>query len=309
MKLKSKQLLALLALAVLFVPSTIFAASPLRLWVHGNYVTGDVPPMIKNDRTLVPLRLISEELGYHVDWVPESKEVRITQPVDSKTNRYKMLIFGIGDKSFYTVELELLFLGREEASRVLNKPAPTPIDVAPVIENSRTMVPLRAIAEAFGQKVDWDEANRTAIVGEGYEGQKAKPAGDLQSIYAKVDYILRREPANGSTSAISHHMDWQIRELDKAYQELLALLPGDQKSKNTYWKELEAARIKFADADVDPNGGISEAHNYRDNLILFTLSDMSRTSKRFFGKSLDFSKYGYGPVNTAKYMKTQLPKK
>lgn len=37
------------------------------------------------------------------------------------------------------------------------------LDVAPFIENGRTMLPLRAIAESIGIKVDWDNSTRTAI--------------------------------------------------------------------------------------------------------------------------------------------------
>ena len=38
------------------------------------------------------------------------------------------------------------------------------MDVAPVIVNSRTMVPVRFIAEAFGGEVDWDDILRTAYI-------------------------------------------------------------------------------------------------------------------------------------------------
>ena len=37
------------------------------------------------------------------------------------------------------------------------------LDVAPFIENGRTMLPLRAIAESIGIKVDWEKSTRTAI--------------------------------------------------------------------------------------------------------------------------------------------------
>ncbi len=37
------------------------------------------------------------------------------------------------------------------------------LDVAPFIENGRTMLPLRAIAESIGIKVDWENSTRTAI--------------------------------------------------------------------------------------------------------------------------------------------------
>lgn len=41
--------------------------------------------------------------------------------------------------------------------------APMTFDVAPFIENDRTLVPLRAIFEAVGAVVEWDNDTRTAI--------------------------------------------------------------------------------------------------------------------------------------------------
>ena len=38
---------------------------------------------------------------------------------------------------------------------------PVTLDVPPVIQNGRTLVPLRFIGEAFGAKVDWDDKTRS----------------------------------------------------------------------------------------------------------------------------------------------------
>lgn len=46
---------------VMLLPLTSYAKN-VRLWIDGNYVTGDVAPQIVNDRTVVPLRMISENL-------------------------------------------------------------------------------------------------------------------------------------------------------------------------------------------------------------------------------------------------------
>ena len=41
-------------------------------------ITLDVPPQIVDDRTLVPVRAISESLGVSVDWVAETQTVVLT---------------------------------------------------------------------------------------------------------------------------------------------------------------------------------------------------------------------------------------
>jgi hypothetical protein len=46
--------------------------------VNGQEVKLDAPAVIKNDRTMVPLRAVSEGLGADVDWVQEQKLVLVT---------------------------------------------------------------------------------------------------------------------------------------------------------------------------------------------------------------------------------------
>ena len=46
-------------------------------FVNGEPQTVEVPPVILNSSTLVPLSFISEKLGYHVGWHASSKTVKI----------------------------------------------------------------------------------------------------------------------------------------------------------------------------------------------------------------------------------------
>lgn len=146
MKRKLKVSLALL-LMLLFLPTITRAQEGLKLWVNGAYVNSDVESFIENGRTLVPVRVISETLGFKVDWNQADQEVLIKT---SEAEDAKILSLKINDTK--------ATLG----DKVFD------LDVAPKISQSRTFVPLRFISEAFGLKVDWDEENKTAIVGEGY---------------------------------------------------------------------------------------------------------------------------------------------
>lgn len=53
-----------------------------QAWVDGEVQSFDAPPVIKDDRTFVPLRFISEALDADVEWLAESKTVAITTPTD-----------------------------------------------------------------------------------------------------------------------------------------------------------------------------------------------------------------------------------
>ena len=50
---------SILALAI---PTFVFANSDIRLWMKGEIIKSDVAPYISEDRTMVPLRVISKNL-------------------------------------------------------------------------------------------------------------------------------------------------------------------------------------------------------------------------------------------------------
>jgi hypothetical protein len=99
----------------------------------------DVAPYIKNDRTYVPMRYLGEILGAEVVWDDAARTVTLTRGDTT-------VVFTIGSTS-YTV----------------NGEAKT-ADVAPEITNSRTMLPARFVAEAFGAVVGWDAATQTVLI-------------------------------------------------------------------------------------------------------------------------------------------------
>ena len=53
----------------------------IKLFVNGNEVTTEVAPMIVNDRTMVPARVVFEHLGGEVSWLEASRQVVITSGI------------------------------------------------------------------------------------------------------------------------------------------------------------------------------------------------------------------------------------
>jgi len=112
--------------------------------VNGESRTLDSPPIIKNNRTLLPIRAIIEALNGTIGWDPNEKKVTVTL---GSTN------------------LEL-WIGKNTA-RVNG--VDTPIDssnskVVPEIINSRTMLPLRFVTENLGCDVQWDGTTKTITI-------------------------------------------------------------------------------------------------------------------------------------------------
>jgi len=106
----------------------------ITVWINNKKLLFDTKPEIKNGRTLVPLRAIFEELGATVSWS------------NNKINAKK------GD---ITVKLEI----GSNIMYVNNKKVK--LEVPPTIKKNRTLVPLRAISEAFNNKVDWNGNYKT----------------------------------------------------------------------------------------------------------------------------------------------------
>ena len=106
-------------------------------FVNGRPVDMDVAPYITSKgRTMVPIRFISETFGADVKWIADKKEIQINR----FDNRVK------------------LWVGRPEMDvNDLIKAIPSP----PEIKDGRTMVPFRAIAEAFGADVQWIAETKT----------------------------------------------------------------------------------------------------------------------------------------------------
>ncbi len=127
---------------------------PIEIIVDGIVLTTDIPAIIEDGRTLVPLRAIFESLEAEVLWDPIDRKVTATK----------------GETTI------ILYIGNKLAS--VNGLSIT-LDVPPRIINDRTLVPLRFVSESFGADVGWDNINRRVTV--------ASKATDSEEVPPEVD--------------------------------------------------------------------------------------------------------------------------
>lgn len=112
----------------------------INVVLNGSEIYFDQPPIIQNDRTLVPMRKIFEELGCYVYWSEEK------QQIDVWKNDINIISLWIDDKNMRTQNGYVT------------------LDVVPQVVNERTLVPIRAISESIGAKVYWDDVSKTVFI-------------------------------------------------------------------------------------------------------------------------------------------------
>lgn len=101
-------------------------------------------PQIVNDRTMVPVRAITEMLGYKVNWIESKQQVEVCDPYIG----VPVIIMNINSKLAYYTKYEPLLGETVGVEKILDSPA--------TLINDRTYVPLRFISEAVGYTVDYN---------------------------------------------------------------------------------------------------------------------------------------------------------
>lgn len=124
---------------VLDVEKIILTIDERLALVFGEPVLNDVPPVIRHDRTMLPIRFVAEALSATVAWDDVQNKVTIS-------------------KDELTIKI---FIGSPYA---LVNGNPVELDSPAFIENSRTYLPLRFVAENLGATVVWDAAAQTVTI-------------------------------------------------------------------------------------------------------------------------------------------------
>ncbi|MHB8071989.1 MAG: copper amine oxidase N-terminal domain-containing protein, partial [Candidatus Cryosericum sp.] len=118
----------------------VLAIGSKTMTVGGIKVALDTPATIVEDRTLVPLRALVENLGGSISWSAKTQQVTVKA-------RGTTVVLTIG-KSVALVNGKLHAIDPKNSR------------VVPVLTSGRTMLPLRFVAENLGLQVDWNAKTR-----------------------------------------------------------------------------------------------------------------------------------------------------
>ncbi len=108
-------------------------------YVNGVAKALDAAPVIRNSRTMLPVRFVAENLGATVGWDGATSTVTVTTA---------------------TTKLEI----KIGATTAKINGAEVTLDSPAFIENSRTYLPVRFVAENLGAAVEWDGTTSTATL-------------------------------------------------------------------------------------------------------------------------------------------------
>lgn len=114
-------------------------------------------PVIRDERTLLPIRAAAEAMGASVTWEEESQTTALAKG-DT------VILLTIGSSSAYLNEEKQL------------------LDTQPIILNERTMLPVRFIAENFGYDVEWNGETQTITMTKITSAQTGAPAEQITDI-------------------------------------------------------------------------------------------------------------------------------
>lgn len=129
--------MAALAAAVVALPCS--AEENIKVTINGSELTFDQPPIMENDRVLVPFRAIFEGLGAQVKYDGDSHSIFASKGITS-------MWFEIGADTIYTDSGTLK------------------LDVPSKLVNDRTLVPVRAVSEGLDALVDWNSETKTVVI-------------------------------------------------------------------------------------------------------------------------------------------------
>ena len=121
----------------------LIAQRDINIYLNGQWIYSDQPPIIQNGRTLAPFSAVADVFGYNVDWDSNTQSVTLQ-------NKSKIIHLKIGSNEAVVNTFDD---GKAPKTVLLDVPAQ--------LVGGRTFVPVRFLAENTGAEVTWNKDSRT----------------------------------------------------------------------------------------------------------------------------------------------------
>ncbi|WP_314585497.1 N-acetylmuramoyl-L-alanine amidase family protein [Paenibacillus terrigena] len=121
------------------LPSMMHAEAGLQLYLNGESVSPSAEAQMIKGSTMIPIRVVVEELGFQVDWNKKTRMATIHN--DKKTIQL------VVDQKWATVNDKKITL-----------------DMPPSLKKDTTLVPLRFVGEQMGLVVNWENESKSVFL-------------------------------------------------------------------------------------------------------------------------------------------------
>lgn len=199
--MKKKLFVTLLVTLLITLVTTLFytftsvnAEENINVILNDETVTFDTAPVMENDRILVPIRAIAEKMEFDVNWDQKTQTVTLE-------NFSNILTIGINNKY---ISKTFKFLTDEDEA--YQKTFDIPIDVPAKVINDRTYLPLRAVTEAFGCEVEWNQNSQTAEIFYGHTyGEEISFEDEGIEYLAKIELLFNELKNSPNYEPYTYH--------------------------------------------------------------------------------------------------------
>lgn len=133
------KILLFMFITTFIISFTVNGQSNIGLYVDGVRVNTDVQPVVINERVLVPVRGVFEQLNADVSWIDSTQQV-IVKTISSR------VVLSLNSTEAF-VDGQQVFM-----------------DAAPTVINNRTLIPVRFVSESLGYNVEWNANNNSVYI-------------------------------------------------------------------------------------------------------------------------------------------------
>lgn len=127
---------------ILTLLTTTVGYAHINITIDSEVQAFNPPAQLVSERTMLPMRAVfyAIEPGVELNWQPDTMEIQVLTP-----------------------HSDVIYLAIDRHEMVINTHTVS-LDVAPQLIEGVTFVPVRAVAEALGATVAWDEATSTVAI-------------------------------------------------------------------------------------------------------------------------------------------------
>lgn len=175
-----------------------YNAKEIVVQIDGKKMTPkDMPAVAIDDRTMLPMRQIAQELGCEVVWNEAAQQVYV-----------------VNDD--YTLVFEI-----NKTTGIKNGKTFT-MDVPPMIVNDRTMLPVRALATALDLNITWDDPSRTVSIStKAAPTTPTTPTTPTQPTTPNVNYVTLNKVDVPASKTAGQTFTIQANGAIPSYEEIL----------------------------------------------------------------------------------------